>query len=836
MGGAAAFTAAVACCLVLAGPAAAAGCDEGSWTAGTVDLCEGELVYRDYVYDDYGADTGAMPGERPGTLSTPAGDVRYPVDARNSADLVALRLRIDGDRLAVEAQLNALYEPDQTVLALAIDTDDDQDTGGGDWEELGIASRGWEQLHTFDAGDPGRNTISGSVPLPPGERWRLQAVTAQKDGPVMNVAFRGPDEQAAGDFKVNAYQPRDVGTWFEDLQSRALRDGDVSAFGHTVDVADLRGRVTRVAAPTGPGLHERVYVSDHTVPPGEGITYSNSNDRVKGRGTGGSATAFSQHFDLRGRYQPYGVYVPGRAGPHGVQFAFHGSNASLSSLINQPGMQRTFGEGLNRLLVVPEARGPDGYGSDISERDLLDVYDDVLEHFDVDRDRVFVGGYSQGGYIAFRMAALYPDRFAGLVSWVGFTGDDTNGTPAQGTVAVTAGAVGNMIDFVGNYRHIPAALIYAAGDELVPVTSAEAMAGEYAEREYAYEFFLHGPAEHLTFGPLDDWRKEAAYTKDLKRVRDPARVTFRTDPALGNADMGIAHDRAYWVSAIRGRAEGYQDVDLTSHGCGGPLPTTEAGRGSGTDPVPWTSHYRRVTGARRIPVANRLEGTLADVASLTVATRRACLGEGPLHYRLRTDGPARLGLGDGRSIELPVAGTHEGTVPALAGAPGAPAAGPACAPIAGFRSVSARTTRRGARLSFRRLAPGPVRVDVFQQSHGREIFGERLVARFDRVTDALTWDGRDRRGRRATDGHYFVRYRIALPGRGRADVRRIALRRVNGRFRIRRPFYRRASCGLLSSYKLRRSVFGGRDDRPLGIAFRLARAGQTRLEVLRRSL
>src|SRR3712207_8500570 len=55
-------------------------------------------------------------------------------------------------------------------------------------------------------------------------------------------------------------------------------------------------------------------------------------------------------------------------------------------------------------------------------------------HFrsDVDRDRIFVGGYSQGGYIAFRMAALYPDRFAGLVSWVGFTGDDTNGTPARG--------------------------------------------------------------------------------------------------------------------------------------------------------------------------------------------------------------------------------------------------------------------------------------------------------------------------------------------------------------------------------------------------------------------
>src|SRR3712207_4019124 len=187
-------------------------------------------------------------------------------------------------------------------------------------------------------------------------------------------------------------------------------------------------------------------------------------------------------------------------------------------------------------------------------------------HFrsDVDRDRIFVGGYSQGGYIAFRMAALYPDRFAGLVSWVGFTGDDTNGTPAQGTVGVTAGAVGNMIDFVGNFRHIPGALIYAGADELVPLPSAEAMTEEYRKREYVYEFFVHPAAEHLTFGPLDDWRKEAAYTKDLRRVRDPARVTYRTARFLGNPAMGISHDRAYWVSEIRGRTEAYQDVDLTS--------------------------------------------------------------------------------------------------------------------------------------------------------------------------------------------------------------------------------------------------------------------------------
>ena len=304
------------------------------------------------------------------------------------------------------------------------------------------------------------------------------------------------------------------------------------------------------------------------MPPGEGITYSNSNDRMKGRGTGGSATAFSQYFDLRGRYQPYGIYIPRKPGPHGVQFAYHGSNASLTSLINQPGMQQDFGEGLNRLLVVPEARGPDGYGSDISERDLLDVYDDVLENFDVDRDAIFVGGYSQGGYIAFRMAALYPDRFAGLVSWVGFTGDDTNGTPARGTVAVTAGAVGNMIDFVGNYRHVPAALIYAGADELVryrlrrrwPTSTASASTRTSSSSTRGRAPDLR-PARRLAQG---GGVHEGAAARSRPR---PGHVPHG-DVARQPGD-GIAHDRAYWVSQIRGRADGYQDVDLTSHGCGG---------------------------------------------------------------------------------------------------------------------------------------------------------------------------------------------------------------------------------------------------------------------------
>src|SRR6476660_2352006 len=57
----------IAAAVAVASPAAAspnvqpATCGQGSWVAGTVDICDGELVYRDYVYDDFGA-RPAVPG------------------------------------------------------------------------------------------------------------------------------------------------------------------------------------------------------------------------------------------------------------------------------------------------------------------------------------------------------------------------------------------------------------------------------------------------------------------------------------------------------------------------------------------------------------------------------------------------------------------------------------------------------------------------------------------------------------------------------------------------------------------------------------------------------
>jgi hypothetical protein len=182
-------------------------------------------------------------------------------------------------------------------------------------------------------------------------------------------------------------------------------------------------------------------------------------------------------------------------------------------------------------------------------------------------------------------------------------------------------------------------------------------------------------------------------------------VTFRTDPNLGNAEYGISHDRAYWTSEIRGREEGHQDLDLTSAGCGGPVPTTTASNSSGTEPLPWAADLRTVTGTQALDRDNRVEGTLANVSSLRIDTEPTCLTPAPLAYDLTTDGPATLAFSDGRVLTLPVAGQFAGVLTGRSAVAGPPAAGPvsaaqpgqATAPSAdlGSATVSAPDTRTG---------------------------------------------------------------------------------------------------------------------------------------------
>ena len=151
-----------------------------------------------------------------------------------------------------------------------------------------------------------------------------------------------------------------------------------------------------------------------------------------------------------------------------------------------------------------------------------------------------------------------------------------------------------------------------------------------------------------------------------------------------------------------------------------------------------------------------------------------------------------------------------------------------CATSTAFdHAAVSRRGSRGLRFSFRRRGTARVTVDLFRQSAGRTVIGERRVRRFARRTRSFAWDGR---GRGVRDGYYVARFTTRTT-RGRLDVRRVALRRRNGRWSVRPQYYRRQSCQLVEAFKLTRPVFGGRERRGLGISFNLRRASDVEVVV-----
>lgn len=670
-------------------------CKDKSWFGGVTELCAGKLVYRDYVFDDYGADAGAISpaptllnvsgrfgdngnpfANTPGLLSPTAGDSRYPVGSESTADLVKLVLSREGNNVKAEFELNALYQANQTIAAIAVDTDNNPATGSV--KLMGLTAKGADAVYEFKTGNVDTNTITGNFPMPAAAKWRVWAVTAQSNGTVMNVAFRGVDEEAGATGGIPDQVLPNKGNWWEDKQAAALGAGDISAFVATVNTADL-GSGKSAPAVVGSGFHQRVYTSAYTVPnsTGEGMTLTGILGREEL-----DSSACGQYFHFVGKYQPYGIYIPktgSNSEARSMQVILHGCEANHASQTNQPNMQKQFGDDLNRILVSPLGRGPYGFYSDLSERDALDVLDDTLANFNVDLERVLVGGYSMGGFGSTRLAILYPDRFAGLSNWVGFTGNVLN-TPLPGNPLVQGeqalqgvtgdalplrGRIGgdmNISNYLGNLRHVPSTHSYGALDELVQVSTGLDWGQKLgAAPDVIYEFYMHLAAEHLTFMALDDWAKEAAYTKDLKRVKNPSRITYKTNEKMAFPEYGIRHNKAYWLSEIVGRDAGDVTLDAESLACSANKAGSTTGQTAGNGPVPFVQLFRRLTGMSTAGTAEqKLTANFSNLKSVTLDLAGSCLQPGAA-YTITTDGPLAVKLTNGKVLNL-AAGTNKGNL------------------------------------------------------------------------------------------------------------------------------------------------------------------------------
>jgi dienelactone hydrolase len=412
-----------------------------------------------------------------------------------------------------------------------------------------------------------------------------------------------------------------------------------------------------------PGFHNRIFRSRQTLGEGVDVTANAGNDRT--RGGGGEKPTFLSDWQPYALYVPEG-YTPGRRAPLTID------GHSLDSSHNQyayasPRRLRQLGDERGSIVVTPLARGTDTWYLDAGLVDVLEVWEDVRRHYDVDRERTAITGYSMGGYMTYRLGLLMPDRFSRASVYVGPPAYQLWPYPAPVQSTPEWLVPGNTNRIVENALNLPYEIVHGNLDELVPVSGVQAQVDTFLEAGNAVRFYRHSADDHLSFLLNDEWGRTRDFLGTHARERNPQRVRYRRFPAMDLPERGLRFDRAYWVGAIRVRDESGPAasglVDATTHGRGGrrleprralpqpvPGPTT-----------PGTLTVQERAEGEELPRANAFEVTLRNVAGARFDLGRMGLTLArPLRVIADSDGPATLRVGP-RRVQVP-AGRHTLTV------------------------------------------------------------------------------------------------------------------------------------------------------------------------------
>jgi pimeloyl-ACP methyl ester carboxylesterase len=430
-------------------------------------------------------------------------------------------------------------------------------------------------------------------------------------------------------------------------------------------------------------------------------------------------------------HQMYGLYVPGSYHsdtPSAMTVWLHWRGpGDHQAAYYVPNMIQQLGEDRDNVIVSPRGRGNSGWYVGDSQVDVLDAMNDAERFLSIDLDRVYVAGYSMGGWGAYMFGMMYPDRFAGAFSTVGppsigfwayplAPSMDENGRPRYFTNPM-----------VGNARHLPYVIYAGTDDELVPITGVAAQAQTFRNNLQPYQFYVFPGYEHFSFALGDEWTTAQQYLGNRTRVHNPATVTYSRLPCLDPVNWSPLYDEvadsAYWVSDIAVQVQPSaaecisQDtafdrlnttgtVDVTSHGLDvapeAGAPTVGACTPPGHTTACVMTGYEPAAGPA-LARANVLDVTLTNVAALTVDGARAGLQPCvPLTVNSQADGIGTLRLAGldgmqggavtldgagigvfGGALTLPP-GQHQLEVTPPAGCvPVLPAAGDATGPSAG---------------------------------------------------------------------------------------------------------------------------------------------------------
>ena len=645
---------------------------------GRTQLSKGELIYSDYLYDDYGADANGIADRTTfrANLAPTSGDYRYPSDPRyglNAADLREFRLASTTKNLFALIRLQTLKSASTTSVLIALDTDGRESTGAAAWPGgVGVTrTRGADRFilvspqgaTVYDARRgimKGRraistrdNAIEVTVPrkrkLRVSRRARVWVLTglAAADGSFVPKAAGASSAYDLGFQGAETYGA--TSHWGDQRQAAGLASGDLTAFGRPFDITELVRRRSRAFRP-GPGFYNVIFRSKHSY--GEGIDPKTDDSDTTTRIAGSAPPMFL------GRHQPYGLYLP-PGWKAGARTPLTLDGHSLDVNHNQyraTGRQLpAYGDQRGAMVITPLARGIDTWYLEAGLEDVLEATAHVRRRFRADRERTSITGYSMGGYMTYRLGLLRPDAFTSAVVHVGPPGYYSWPYPAplQSTDRWRVPGFTNRI--VENGLNLPFEINHGNADQLVPVTGVSRQAETFRRAGNPYRYYLHAGDDHFSFllagnfAHSRDWLGRVPPRRNLR----PTRVRFVRYPSMDLPRYGLKWNAAYWARDIVVRDAKAVDasgaIDATTWARGGHRPRAQAEPlrveppGAGVSPGTVTGQ-RLVDGA---PIARRngFEATLRNVSSVRLKSRWMGLSpRAPLSASLSGDGRTTLRL------------------------------------------------------------------------------------------------------------------------------------------------------------------------------------------------
>jgi len=180
---------------------------------------------------------------------------------------------------------------------------------------------------------------------------------------------------------------------------------------------------------------------------------------------------------------PYRVYVPKdrKAGERlPVMLYLHGSDErgsdNESQLSGLASLIQEHPENFPFIVVFPQCPAGRFWDSGMIGAAMAEL-DQTVTEFDGDESRLYLAGFSLGGYGAWTTAAMYPNKFAAVMPMSGRL------VPRPAERKSVAPEILQLVDaadpyaaFAGKLKNIPIWVFHGANDPIVPVENSRQMA------------------------------------------------------------------------------------------------------------------------------------------------------------------------------------------------------------------------------------------------------------------------------------------------------------------------------------------------------------------------